>query len=201
MEDENIYFNRINIIIETLESQKRFIQDSVSCPSMLFERASEFIRSTREPLFQIFNIYEDNERKMNVHEFQNYLCSIVNEHFIRYFNSYKVEVKLRNPNTFPSIYAVYFNGFEIIQFDIFKRYYGVREIKTEEMIHREQDERKKYHDIELERLTSKLSAMEQARQHTFNYIVNYHRTKNNGGIRNKLYYGTKELLQLAFQKK
>ncbi|MFF2834262.1 hypothetical protein ACFVSK_21055, partial [Cellulosimicrobium cellulans] len=92
-----------------------------------------------------------------------------------------------------SIFAVYYDDNEIIQFNIFERYYGKRNMKTKEEIeqHYKRQENEKLEELEF--VNEKISNMQAAKANTLKWIVDFHKNKDKG-ILNKLYYGVKELV-------
>lgn len=199
MQDYNVFINRIDAIKEQLDEQRELILMSLSDPMLLFDRASQIFSSRKDTIFKIMSVYEDNQRKMDSHQFQEFLCSIVDSYFQQTFKDDKLEVKVRNPNSFPSIFAVYYDDMEIIQFDIIERFYGKRTILTKEDIEKRYIGLYEDYQEELDRLNDKLYKMISAKNDPLGYVIEFHKNKKKK-VLNKLFYGAKELLVCGFQK-
>lgn len=185
------FVERIDLNIIRLNKQREFLVDSTFNPELLFDKTSESL-SRKDVLFDIMNVYEDGERKMNVHEFQTFLCSLVNEFFKSTLQDDKISIKVRDRMRYPSIFAVYYNDSEIMQFDIFERYYGKRNMKTKEEIEHYYKRQENEKHEELEFVKEKISDMQTAKSNPMRYIINYHKKRKTDIIK-KLYYCAKEL--------
>ena len=180
------------MIVNQLNKQREFIERSVINPELLFDKASTTL-NRKNTVFKIMSVYEDGQRKMDVHEFQTFLCSIIRDFFKSVLNDERVSIRVRDRMRYPSIFAVYYNDNEIIQFDIFERYYGKRNMKTKEEIELYYKKQENEKLEELEFVNKKISNMQAAKANTLKWIVDFHKNKDKG-ILNKLYYGVKEVI-------
>ena len=127
---DDYYFKAIADSQKELLSSTLFLEQAFSNPKLLFTHADKELKSTKSMIFKAVE-YRAKEQKMgNLHDFQALLADKMNS----YLNQWAVEsdikatvnVEVMNPLSFPSIFCVYVNEMEIIQFNIFEKWYGIR---------------------------------------------------------------------------
>ncbi|MFI2856924.1 hypothetical protein ACH6EH_07260 [Paenibacillus sp. JSM ZJ436] len=195
MKDIKEFTDRIELTINKLSKQREFIMRAINKPELLFDKTSEMFHR-KDAIFQIMSVFEDGQRKMHIHEFQDLLASIVIEFFRKEVEDERIIVKLKNPNTYPSIFAVYYDDCEVMQFNIFERYYGMRYRKSREEIEKHYSDQVERHHESLERINNKLLQIESFKKSPIRYIFKYHKDRN-VKLYKKLFYGLKELLSFA----
>ncbi|OZB98136.1 hypothetical protein [Paenibacillus sp. XY044] len=197
MKDIREFNHRIELAVNRLNKQREFLKRATDKPEILFDKASTMF-TRKDDIFSIMNVYEDGQRKMNVHDLQAFLCSIINNFFRSELKDERITIKVRDRLRYPSIFAVYYDDNEFLQFDIFERYYGKRMMKTveeiEEHYKRQADQKHK----ELEIVKEKISDMLAAKDNPIKYIINYHKNRKTK-IYKKWFYGSKELVLYVFQ--
>jgi hypothetical protein len=117
-----------------LELQKieQFLQKVTENPILLFEEAHIYLKSHRNMVVSVINTPYVNPEKIKPQDFQIYLGSLLDKAIKEWAEKrnlpYDVSVRVRNPNYFPSLFAVYVDGHETIQFHLFEKWYGIRQI-------------------------------------------------------------------------
>lgn len=142
--DKNIYpteyyINAVSQIKNNLDKKALFLKKASKSPILFFTDTKDVFGSHRNLLFQCIEYRGKKEKEGTIHEFQAYIGTKLNEVLQAWKKENDIEdnlyISVRNPNQFPSSYAVYFNKKEIIQFNIFKKIYGMKsEILTEEKV-------------------------------------------------------------------
>lgn len=174
----SFYVNRIKDVQEELNHFIDFLNKAKENPEFFFIYAKEHLKSHRSFLFQCIGYKGKQTKEGTVHDFQAYLAYKMNEGFQVWKEKNEIEedlvIRVRNPNSFPSIYAVFFNRKEIAQFNPFEGFYGSRfKFKSEgeilqagqkEEIHlREEEKREK---LKLKKLVS-------LRTSPFTYVTSF----------------------------
>lgn len=201
MEQAEKFIDRINLEVNKLNKQKEFIIQCIENPKISFDRIGEYMNK-RDTVFQIMNGHEDKENKLSAHQFQKFLCDIVNTYFEQVFKDPKLTVKVRNGNSFPSIFAVYYDNVEVIQFDVFQKYYGKKDEIDEQVLI--ENHNKQLNDIKEKNVKclAKLQEYKFALEHTYRWISDYYKNnKKEIKIFKRLYYKAKDLIFFTFKKK
>jgi hypothetical protein len=140
-----LFLGAINEAQAQIQTQYDFIEQSISNPELLFADAHNIFGSWHAAIFQTL-AYPINKTNIKVHELQGFLAELV-EPFVKEWCrsngvTHDVQVKVRNRNSFPSIFAIFSNGLEIMQFNLFEKKYGVRvkALSEEEIAEKYQDE-------------------------------------------------------------
>lgn len=116
----------------TLELQKsqHFLQRVESNPMLLFKEGSIYLKSTRNIVTSVMATSYLKNETITPHAFQVYLATVLDRAFKEWAKEqdleHEVAVLVRQPNSFPSIFAVYVDEREVLQFNIFERWYGIR---------------------------------------------------------------------------
>lgn len=130
-----------------LQKAESFLKRTNADPLLLFKEAHVYLTSEYNVLTAIMDTSYQKNKKVTPHSFQVYLGSLLGKALQTWASeqgiSQKVQVLVRTPNTFPSIFAVYVNDIEVIQFNIFKKWYGMREKFLSEDEIKERAERSK----------------------------------------------------------
>lgn len=146
---------------------KELIKKCIEEPKLIFTEAREILGSPRHLVFESVG-------RMR-HDFQYFLASIANNYFQEWLEEQniedKAEVEVRNPNSYPSIFVVYFNDEEVIQFDIFKKSYGMREKRfTEEELLQKHTKNKLRIQSEIEKEKVKLEEIIDMKANPKKYV-------------------------------
>lgn len=176
----SVFIQVIDKTIERFQQQKAFLEQACSQPELLFQDAHRVIGSKRDHIYQIMNQWNDGKRILQVHDFQKFMAELLNRFVQQWAKEHgihqEVVVKVRNPNTFPSIFAVYHGDIELIQFDILKRFYGIRDaIKSEEEINEERKKFENERNEQIERCKNEIAEYVKMKESPFAYVWNYHR--------------------------
>lgn len=112
-----------------LEEQQSFIEDGIKDPEILFRDSYQKL-GKRALTLHIMNGFLFDESKLQVHDFQVFLAEQINL-FVQAWAKSKgivesVSIEVRKPNTYPSIFAVYHEDIELIQFSVLEKFYGIR---------------------------------------------------------------------------
>lgn len=115
---------------EELEKGIAFIQKIEEDPSLVFTDIQSFLSSRKGVTFALLNHWREHTHEIRGHDFQSFLAYIANRHFQHWLQEKGVqepfEIGIRNPMQFPSIFAIYHEDVELIQLDILKSWYGIR---------------------------------------------------------------------------
>lgn len=117
----------------TLELQKiqHFLQRAEADPLLLFKESSIYLKSSRNIVTSILGTSYSRNESVTAYAFQVYLATVLDRAFKDWAEKqdwkHDVSVLVRQPSTFPSIFAVYVDEREVIQFNIYERWYGIRE--------------------------------------------------------------------------
>lgn len=135
----SFYVNRIKDVQEELNHFIDFLNKAKENPEFFFIYAKEHLKSHRSILFRSIDYKGRQSKEGTVYDFQAYLAYKMNEVFQEWKKNNDIEedlvIKVRNPNSFPSIYAVFFDNKEVIQFNLFEKFYGSRtKYRSEEEI-------------------------------------------------------------------
>lgn len=130
-----------------LQKAQNFLLRTTVQPMLLFQEAHIYLKSNRNIVTAVMNTSYLKNDKVNGHAFQVFLASILDRGLQAWVEKnqipHEVRILVRNPNSFPSIFAVYVNEQEIIQFNIFERWYGLRDVIFTEDEIRERAEKHK----------------------------------------------------------
>lgn len=135
----SFYLDALHEVTEELNKSISFLKEADENPVLFFTQAKEVWGSHRNILYRCLDYQGRQNKKRTVHEFQAYVGSRLDEVFQLWKKENGVEndatIEVRNGNTFPSIYGIYLNGQEMMQFNIFEKTYGMRfKVKPEEKI-------------------------------------------------------------------
>lgn len=130
LKERSLFIEEIEDAKKELEEGLLFIQKFEEEPELLFKYAYKYFKSTRGMIYTIMNHWKSEDSYIKGHDFQLYLSLIANNHFQSWLqskgisNNFRIEV--RTPNSFPSIFAVYCEDVELLQFNLLKKWYGIR---------------------------------------------------------------------------
>lgn len=134
---ENYFLNAQRELNEAIRFLERCHFDN---PILLFNESDRYFKSPWNAITCIMKAKALNDDSYNVHTFQILLASILNNAFQNWKSDKKVDgnfsIQSRNHMSFPSIFAIYHDDSdELIQFNIFEKYYGIRvPVLSEEMV-------------------------------------------------------------------
>jgi hypothetical protein len=152
-----------------LQKAQNFLLRATMQPMLLFNEAHIYLKSNRNIVTAVMTTSYLKDDKVNGHAFQVFLASILNKALQSWAKkkdiSDDVRVLVRNPNSFPSIFAVYVNEQEIIQFNIFDKWYGIRDvIFTEEDIRNREAENKSTNEEALKEIEEELKRWSEIKE-------------------------------------
>jgi hypothetical protein len=158
-----------------LQEVEQFLQKATENPMLLFQEAHIYLKSHRNMVVSAMNTSYDNPEKIKPQDFQVYLSSLLDKAIKEWAKkrglSYDVSVQVRNPNCFPSLFAVYVDGYETIQFHLFERWYGIREnVLSEQEV---KDRYKKFADSiqkQLEQIEKEMQKWQKIQKNPFSTI-------------------------------
>lgn len=137
-----------------LQKSKQFLQRVEGTPHLLFKEAHIYLRSARNIVTSVMSVPHLKNDQATPHAFLIYLATLLDREFKEWAKTqdwkHDISILVRQPNSFPSIFAVYVDEREVLQFNIFERWYGVREkFHTEEelMEHYQKSEKRTLSDI------------------------------------------------------
>ncbi|PLS19009.1 hypothetical protein CVD28_00990 [Bacillus sp. M6-12] len=144
-----------------LQKAQLFLTKCMKEPMLLFKEAHIYLKSNRNIVTAVMTTSYMKHDKVNPHAFQVYLASILDKAIQEWVQEkeipYDVRVLVRNPNSFPSIFAVYVNEQEVLQFNIFDKWYGTRDIIfTEEDIRNRESKTKTINEESLKEIDQEL---------------------------------------------
>ena len=161
----------------TLELQKsqHFLQRVESNPLLLFKEGSIYLKSTRNIVTSVMATSYLKNKTITPHAFQVYLATVLDRAFKEWAKEqdwkHEVAVLVRQPNSFPSIFAVYVDEREVLQFNIFERWYGIREkIYTEEELTEQYLKSEERTLSDIEKREKKLAYWKQVKEKPWSFI-------------------------------
>ena len=117
-----------------LERSLAFLLKALEEPKLLYTDTKDEWISNRGMLFKALEYMAKGEKRNNLHDFQAFIADKLDRYLKEWAKNKgiteDVKVEVRNPLTYPSIFAVYYEDQEIIQFNIFEKWYGIRESLT-----------------------------------------------------------------------
>lgn len=160
------FSNMMKHSADVLMKQREFLLAAAKNPRLLFED-HHMNMDVHSVAAKLINSMHDGD-KIRIHDFQTYVASLVNQYLQEWLREknirgHLIHAAVRNPNTYPSIMAIYCDGAEVIQFNIHERYYGVQhepkdendiradyesvEAQLNESVERQREHIKKYEQI------------------------------------------------------
>lgn len=135
----------IGVFIKTIEEAESelkeallFIERANQSPKLYLEESNQHIGRTKDMVLSVMNHWKRGEKEIKGYDFQAYLADACNQYFQEWMKEQSMEeslqIEVRNPRQFPSIFAIYHNQTELIQLNIFEKWYGIRENPSEEKV-------------------------------------------------------------------
>lgn len=180
----SLFIKAIEEAKNELTRQEKLLQMGVNDPSLIFDQAQKVI-GKRGLSFDVMNRDMLDGGKLKVHDFQTFLADLTNQFVQSWAKEHGIQeeitVEVRTPNTFPSLFAIYFGEVEIMQFSITEKIYGNhRKAKTDENIREEYARFEKDKEDERNRIESKLTEYETMIEDTHGYVRGFYREKAKG---------------------
>lgn len=126
----SIFINRLENIKNELDESIEFLKKIEENPNIIFIHIKESLGSQRSLTFQCIDYVGKEKTERIVCDLQSYLGNKMNEVFQLWKQKNgikeKLEIRVRNPNSYTSIYAIYLDDKEIAQFNPFEKFYGNR---------------------------------------------------------------------------
>lgn len=169
-----------------LQDQQAFIEECIGNPQMLFSMSDQKL-GKRALTLHIMNGFLFNDGKLQVHDFQVFLADVTNQ-FVQTWaktNGIKesISVEVRQPNTYPSLFAIYLDDQELIQFSILEKFYGVRDkIKNENEIRKEYQEREDQIEGNIKPLLERVNDYEFWLKQPHRYIRRHYQNKRKKNV-------------------
>ncbi len=135
----SFYIESLNEVKKELDHSIQFLQEASENPALLFSQAKERWHSPQDILYKCLDYKGRETSQGTVHEFQAFLALKMDEVFQSWLKERAIEkrlkIEVRNPNVFPSIFAIFQDSKEMFQFNIFEKTYGMRtKLEPEEKI-------------------------------------------------------------------
>jgi len=178
----NVFTHALEEASNDLQEGLQFLQRLEGNHELVFTEASKYI-SKQGTVSLLMNHRASNE-PIKGHDFQVYLAHVANLHFQKWLDSKGIEetyqIDVRNSNQYPSIFAVYHDDHEIVQFSVLQQFYGMRKKPdVEEVLLEKHQSTLKKIDERLQLQTLKVEEQVSKRDHPM---------KHYKGIKNKLAY-------------
>lgn len=159
VKDVDDFIAFFNVAINEIQKGISFMEKLEEQPSMVFTDIRKYLQSRKGASISILNHWKKHEMDVNVHDLQGLLAHYANLHFQNWLKENEIDepfyISIRNPRTYPSIFSVYHQHIELLQFNVFESWYGIRkEPLTEEEIHSR-------HNNDLERIENEIKAQEE----------------------------------------
>lgn len=190
------FLERIDIEQDKLRKQRSLLEQASNNPKLFFEKASETI-SRKDTLFNIMSVYEDGERKMDLHEFTQYIGTLLDGFLKDELDDQNVTVKTTSSST---LYCVMMDDVSLVYFDPYERFYGQRKYRTAQQLQEDYDRTLAQLNDEASEANSKLEDMKKAKEATYKWIVQFYMKKDKS-ISRKLYLCVKDTLIYTFRMK
>jgi len=144
---------------EELDKAIYFIHKLEKNPLLVFTESHIHLQSTKGASFLLLNRWNKKEHSIKGHNFQTYLAYYANLHLQEWLKEHQIEepfhIAVRNPMQFPSIFALYHEDTELIQFDVINQWYGIRKrpLTEEELL--------KNHHNDINRIQKEIEEQEE----------------------------------------
>lgn len=171
---------RVKLVEDILKEHLHFIREIEKNKIKIYEDFKEQVYNNR---FILSEVYGRNYKS----DFQIYTASIANDYLQEWLNKNNIqknyEIRLRNLYSFPSTYAIYLGEFELMQFNLGDKWYGIRVkgIEDKELERKYEEDLKELED-RAKKAEKDLLEWEEALKHPY---------KTFKGIKNKLNLITK----------
>ncbi|MFF2531373.1 hypothetical protein ACFVS2_20935 [Brevibacillus sp. NPDC058079] len=198
------FIQAIEDVRNELSKQQEFLEKAIIVPELIFSSSHQFL-GLKGLSSQIMNRYVSGETKLQVHDFQVFLADLTNQFVQSWAKAHgiqeEIRVEVRQPNTYPSIFAIYLKDAELIQFSITEKYYGVRdEVRQEEQIRDAYLQCEREEKEEYDALTLKLEEYKKWIDKPHEYIRNHYRNLHEKSLR-MLWDEIIEHVSIPFNKK
>lgn len=172
------FINTMKDAENELKEAVAFIERAEQEPKLFLEESHEHIGKTKDIVFSIMNHWKRGEKQIKGYDFQAYLAAASNRYFQEWLKTNNItesfEIEVRNPQQFPSIFAVYQNGTELMQLNILEKWYGIRQRKsTEEEVVTEYHQELTRVDNDIVTQMEKLSLAKERRDHPLQYYKGF----------------------------
>lgn len=161
-----------------LKEAVAFIERAEQFPKLFLEESHQYIGKTKDIVFSIMNHWKRGEKEIKGYDFQSYLADVSNRYFQEWLKANNItesfEIEVRNLQQFPSIFAVYQNGIELIQVNILDKWYGIRQKNsTEEELLEEHRRNLERADNDILSQMEKVSLAKMRREHPLQYYKGF----------------------------
>ncbi|WP_411735086.1 hypothetical protein [Paenibacillus sp. M2] len=190
------FIERIDIEQERLRRQRTLLEQAANNPQLFFEKASEVI-SRKDSLFKIMSVYEDGQRKMDAHDFTEYIGTLMDSFFKQELNDKNVTVKTASSS---SLYCVMMDDVQLVHFNPYEKFYGQRSYRSIQQLQEDYDNTLNRLNNEASEVNSKLEGMRAAKEATYKWIIQFYMKKDKS-ISRKLYLCAKDTLIYTFRMK
>lgn len=173
--DSTIFMDSVKKETKKLMEAQSFFEKALEKPELLFTEAKTAWGSTTHIFFKAIDKARKENNTGTVHDFQELLANTLDRHFAAWKKERGIEidsnVEVRNPSSYPSIFAIYVDGMEILQFNIFKQWYGVRQQPQEVEETKKQHEQKVKQSRDLiEEWEAEISYLEDLKKNPRKYV-------------------------------
>jgi hypothetical protein len=172
---DDYYIEAIRHSQKELEESLLFLQRALAEPKRLFTEAKEGLHSTRSMIFKAIDYRARDQKMGNQHDFQALLADKMNQVIQEWVQDRgiegKVRIEVRTPLSFPSIFCVYYDDMEIIQFNIFEQWYGVRQKPyTEQEMIQQNEITIENHEKQIQEFKTKLDNYKKYGENPWKYV-------------------------------
>ncbi|ADO59999.1 hypothetical protein [Paenibacillus polymyxa] len=164
-----------------LELQCEFLKQAIQNPKLLFQQADSNL-GLKSIIFHIMNGFLFHDDKLLAHDFQVLLANVINR-FVQEWASQKgihekITVRVRNEKKYPSIFAIYVEDMELIQFSLYEKFYGIRnKVFDENAIQLEYEYREEQVNKNVELMLTMVQKYEKVLAHPHQYVRDYYQNK------------------------
>ncbi|WP_091020666.1 hypothetical protein [Paenibacillus amylolyticus] len=190
------FIKRIDIEQDRLRRQRTLLEQAANNPQLFFDKAFKFI-SRKDSLFKMMSVYEDGQRKMDTHDFTEYIGTLLDSFFKQELNDKNVTVKTSSSS---SMYCVMMDDAQLVHFNPYEKFYGQRSYRSIQQLQEDYDNILNRLNNEASEVSRKLEDMRAAKEATYKWIIQYYMQKDKG-ISRKLYLCTKDTLIYTFRMK
>lgn len=164
-----------------LEEGVRFLEKAEVDPQLIFTDAQNVLKSTKGMVYTVMKNWKSEDLSTQSHDFQAYLAYLANQYFQEWLQSQNIkesfQIEVRKSNQFPSIFAIYHETMELIQFNLFEKWYGIRQkVETEEEVTEKHNKRLRELDEEIQKKEKSLQEAISRRDHPLKHykgVKNY----------------------------
>ncbi|WCF11478.1 hypothetical protein NDS46_31470 (plasmid) [Paenibacillus thiaminolyticus] len=176
-----LFIKAIEDAKQELINQQSFLEEAIKEPSKLFGQSDQQL-GRKALLFRTMSDLSFKDSNVKIHDLQEFLAGLTNQFIQKWARengiTQNITVGVRNHKSYPSVFAIYHDEIELIQFDIFEKFYGIRDkSKSEEEIRKQYQEREKEVDEKIHFLIKSIQDTEFFLAFPHKYIGRHYKRK------------------------